>query len=126
MRDGRPAWRKGQQKGDLYLAGVFEGRVLIVGAAHIRALDLKNGSQLWSVGTGDFPAGQGVASKGIYYLPLRKEILAVDIVKGEIKARIRDAASRDRPGNLVFYENMVLSQTPTEVTAYPQLNAKEL
>jgi outer membrane protein assembly factor BamB len=126
LRDGRPAWRNGQQKGDLYMAGVFEGRVVIVGAAHIRALDLKNGSQLWSLHTGDLPSGQGVASRGIYYLPLKKEILAVDIVKGEVKAHIRGGAGGVSPGNLVFYENMVLSQTPTEVTAYPQLNAKDL
>jgi outer membrane protein assembly factor BamB len=125
LRDGKPAWKKKQQKGDLYMAGVFEGRVLIVGDTNIRALDLKNGSQLWSIHTGDMPSGQGVASKGIYYLPLKKgEILAVDIAKGEVKAHNRAALAGASPGNLVFYENMVLSQTPSEVMAYPQLSAR--
>jgi hypothetical protein len=121
LRDGKRIWMRGQQKGDLYMAGVFAGRVLIVGHATIRALDLKNGSQLWSTDTSDLPSGQGAASNGIYYLPLKKgEILAVDVVKGEIKARHHAKAGAPSPGNLIFYENMVLSQTPTEVMAYPQ------
>lgn len=125
LRDGKPAWKRGQKKGDLYLAGVHQGRVLIVSETDIRALDLKTGGQVWSIATNDLPSGQGVASKGIYYLPLKKgEILAVDIVKGEIKAHNRAANAGAAPGNLVFYENMVLSQTVTEVAAYPQLSAR--
>jgi outer membrane protein assembly factor BamB len=121
LRDGKSAWKMPQQKGDLYMAGVFAGRVLVVSDAKIRALDLKNGNQLWAIPTGDLPSGQGATSMGIYYLPLKKgEILAIDIAKGEIKSRIRVPAGAAAPGNLVFYENMVLSQTPTEVVAYPQ------
>ncbi|MSQ94098.1 MAG: hypothetical protein EXR98_06025 [Gemmataceae bacterium] len=125
LRDGKPLWKRGQKKGDVYLAGVFDDRVLIVGETTIHAHDLKNGSQLWSIPTGDFPSGQGAASKGIYHLPLSKgEILAVDIAKGIIKARNRGPAGAAAHGNLVFYENMVLSQTPTELIAYPQLSAR--
>jgi len=125
LRDGKPLWKKAQQKGDLYMAGVYRGRVLIVNDTTIRALDLKTGGQLWTIYTGDLPSGQGVASKDIYYLPLKKgEILAVDVVKGEVKAHNRAAAGSSAPGNLVFYENMVLTQTPTEVVAYPQLSAR--
>ncbi len=125
LRDGKPLWKRGQQKGDLYMAGVYQGRVLIVSDNKIRALDLKDGSAVWSIQTNDLPSGQGVASKGIYYLPLKKgEILAVDIAKGEVKAHNRSANPGVAPGNLIFYEGMVLSQTPTEVMAYPQLTAR--
>lgn len=125
LRDGKPLWKRGQQKGDLYMAGVYNGRVLIVGDNKIRALDLKDGSRLWEIITNDLPSGQGVASKGIYYLPLKKgEILAIDIAKGEVKAHNRAATQGMAPGNLVFYEGMVLSQTTTEVMAYPQLTAR--
>jgi outer membrane protein assembly factor BamB len=125
VRDGKPLWKKAQQKGDLYMAGVYQGRVLIVSDTNIRALDLKDGRQVWSIHTGDMPSGQGVTSKGMYYLPLKKgEILAVDIVKGEVKAHNRAAVAGSAPGNLVFYENIVLSQTPTEVMAFPQLSAR--
>ena len=125
LRDGKPIWKRGQIKGDLYMAGVHQGRVLIVGETQVRILDLKNGDQLRTISTGDLPSGQGVASKGIYYLPLKRgEILAIDIAKGEIKAHNRAAAPGTTPGNLVFYDGMVVSQTPTEVVAYTQLTAR--
>src|SRR5262249_5329565 len=117
LRDGKPGWRKGQQKGDLFMAGVYNSRVLIVGDNHIRALELKTGAQLWSQPLGDLPAGQGVASKGVYYLPLKKgEIIAIDIVKGEIKAHNRAANAGIQPRNLIFYDTIVLSPTPTYST----------
>ena len=127
LRDGKPIWKSAQKEGDLYLAGVYGGKVLIVGKNSIRALSLANGSQLWTITTGDVPSGQGVASKDIYYLPLSKgEILAVNIDRGTIKAHNRAAgdAAKTPPGNLVFYEGAVLSLTPTDVVAYPQLAAR--
>jgi outer membrane protein assembly factor BamB len=125
LRDGKPVWKRGQSKGDLFMAGVYQGRVLVVSECSIRALDLKTGERAWSITTGDLPSGQGVASKGIYYLPLKRgEILAIDIASGKIKAHNRAASGGSAPGNLVFYEGMVLSQTPTEIMAYPQLVAR--
>ncbi len=127
LRDGTPVWKSSQRDGDLYMAGVYGGKVLIVGKNTIRALNLATGDQLWSLPTGDVPSGQGIASKNIYYLPLSKgEILAVDIERGRIKAHNRAAgtAAKTPPGNLVFYEGAVLSLTPTDVVAYPQLAAR--
>jgi outer membrane protein assembly factor BamB/tetratricopeptide (TPR) repeat protein len=127
LRDGTPVWKSGQIDGDLYLAGVYNGKVLIVGKSSIRALSLQNGKVLWSMATGDMPSGQGVASKNIYYLPLSQgEILAVDIERGILKAHNRAAgdAKKIAPGNLVFFEGCVLSLTPTDVVAYPQLAAR--
>ena len=130
LRDGTPLWKRKQMEGDLFLAGVFQDRVLIVGRNAIRALRLTDGSQMWYVSTGKLPSGQGVASKNIYYLPLQKgEILAVDVERGIVKshnrARSEEIATNDAdPGNLLFYEGMVLSQTPKEIVAYPQLTAK--
>jgi len=128
LRDGRPVWKKKQMDGDLFLAGVFQGKVLIAGRNSLRALSLNDGSQLWSVSTGNLPSGQGVASKNVYYLPLQKgEIIAVDIERGIVKAhnRAKGANNPDQdPGNLLYYEGTVLSQTPTQLVIYPQLTAK--
>jgi outer membrane protein assembly factor BamB len=124
LRDGTPVWKSLQSDGDLFMAGVFNGKVLIVGKTSIRALSLQTGARLWMVPTNDMPSGQGVASKNIYYLPLSKgEILAVDIERGVLKAhnRAAGAAAKVAPGNLVFYEGCVLSLTPTDLIAYPQL-----
>jgi hypothetical protein len=64
------------------------------------------------------PAGQGVAAKGIYYVPLRTEIQAVDIAKGQIKSLLK-APPGATPGNLVFCEDALISQSPMEISAYP-------
>lgn len=126
LRDGTFVWKKRQMDGDLFLAGVYQGKALIVNRSSIRALDInKNGDMAWYVSTGDMPSGQGVASKNVYYLPLKKgEILAVDVETGQVKAHNR-AKNADTPlGNLIFHEGAVIAQSPREIIAFPQLLAK--
>jgi outer membrane protein assembly factor BamB len=126
LRDGKPVWKARQEDGDLYLGGVIAGKVLIVGKNGVRLRSLADGSQTHFIPTGDVPSGQGVASNDVYYLPLRKgEVCAIDVKRGVVKAHNRaSAANPASPGNLVFYEGAVLSQTATDVVAYPQLTAK--
>ncbi len=126
LRDGTKEWSKGQVEGDLFLAGVYQGKVLIVGKNAVRILRLQDGTQISYLPTGDLPSGHGVASKNIYYLPLRRgEIVAIDIDKLAIKAHNRAKKTLgSSPGNLVFYEGTVLSQTPRELVAFPQLVAR--
>jgi outer membrane protein assembly factor BamB len=124
LRDGTPVWTARQQDHDLFFAGVYDGKVLIVGKNSVRAHSLANGERLWSVPTDDMPSGQGVASKNVYYLPLSKgEILAIDVATGKAHHN-RSAVAGKAPGNLIFYEGAVLSQTVDEIVAYPQLTAK--
>jgi outer membrane protein assembly factor BamB len=127
LRDGSQVWMAPQWDTDLFLAGVFGEKVVIVGKNSVRAIRLSDGVPYWnSLPTGSLPSGQGVASNDIYYLPLAKgEILAVDLDKWTIKAHNRAANSKAPvPGNLVFYDGVVLSQTPTAIVAYPQLATK--
>lgn len=130
VRDGSLVW-KADRGNDLYLAGVFNQKVLLVGKQTCRALDLDNGKPLWCIETGT-PSGMGVASGSLYYLPLKAparqtepspEICAIDMNKGEIVARAR-STKREIPGNLLFTDGMVISQTASAVTAYPQLATK--
>jgi outer membrane protein assembly factor BamB len=130
LRDGSPLWTRSRTEDDLYLAGVFNGKVVIVGKKNVRGLSLNNkGETVWTVDTG-VPSGQGIASDNIYYLPLREagqqkepEICAIDVDAGRIIAHTK-SRKREVPGNLLFYEGDVLSQTPTEVAAFPQLKVK--
>jgi outer membrane protein assembly factor BamB/tetratricopeptide (TPR) repeat protein len=126
LRDGTLSWKRPQMDGDLYLGGVWGGKVVIVGKNGVRLRRLADGEQLKYLPTGDTPSGQGVASKNVYYLPLRKgEICAIDLLRETIKAHNRASTGKGvMPGNLVFYEGAVLSQTPLEVVAYPQLTHK--
>ncbi len=128
LRDGTPLWKKKFQEGDLFLGGVFSGKVVIVNKNNVRVLSLSDGAQLWQEPTLGIPAGQGVASKNVYYLPLKKndksdrsEIVAFDLVNLKVKSRNPAVTSKEELGNLLFHEGMVLSQTPLSLTAYPEL-----
>jgi outer membrane protein assembly factor BamB len=127
LRDGTELWKSPQNDTDLYFAGVFGDKAIIVGKNSVRALRLADGAPMWdSLQTGDLPSGQGVASNNFYYVPLKKgEILKIDIARWSVIAHNKASKTTGMsPGNLVFYEGMVLSQTPTAVVAYPQLTAK--
>jgi outer membrane protein assembly factor BamB len=128
LRTGDLLWKE-RRADDLYLAGVFNGKVLLVGKSTCRALNLADGKQLWKVETG-MPSGQGVASDNVYYLPLKigaqskePEVCAIDIDKGIALAHTK-SRKKEVPGNLLFYEGDVLSQTATAITAYRQLRIK--
>ena len=69
LRDGSRLWKHPRQEGDVYLAGVFAGKVVLVGKSYARGLSLVDGSEVWRVETG-MPSGIGIASKDVYYLPL--------------------------------------------------------
>jgi outer membrane protein assembly factor BamB len=127
LRDGALLW-KAKRDDDLYLAGVFGGRVLLVGKSACRALDLADGKQLWRVETG-VPSGMGVAADGRYYLPLRNAaggkgpaICALDLDK-EAVVRVYTGL-KEIPGNLLIHGGQLISQGPTTVTAYAVVASK--
>ena len=120
--DGSLAW-KVKRDNDLYLAGVYEGRVLLVGNSRCRALGLNGGKELWRLETG-IPSGLGVMSGNQYYLPLKAaagsgkaEICTFKISNGQMAAH-HIAAENDVPGNLLFHGNLLISQTETRIATY--------
>ena len=135
LKDGTPVWSKPRQEGDLYLGGVFNGKVIVVGQKVVRAYNLSNGEKPWEPVETGLPSGFGAASENIYYVPLKAaagskgpEIAGVDVDRGVVthsKAHPVDGNKPpDAPGNLVFFDGGVVSQTNEEVLAYPQLKVK--
>jgi outer membrane protein assembly factor BamB len=128
LRDGSLLWKSAKADDDLYLAGVVDDKVLIVGKKDCRALSLVDGSQLWRLPTG-MPSGQGVASGHLYYLPLKggragePEVCVIDVDKGKDVSHTK-SRKKELPGNLLLYGGDVLSQTVQEVAAFPQLKTK--
>jgi outer membrane protein assembly factor BamB len=76
------------------------------------------------------PSGHGICSDNLYYLPLREgieskepEIVAIDLERGAIHAHTK-SRKKEIPGNLVFFEGDVVSQSTTEIAVFPQLRVK--
>jgi hypothetical protein len=131
LRDGSPVWKKPRGEDDLYFGGVYNGKVVVVGKKRTRGLSLTTGETLWDLETGT-PSGQGIASNNVYYLPLKEAvqtqekgpaICAIDVDRGIITGHARSRA-REVPGNLIFFEGDVVSQSADEVVVYPQLKVK--
>lgn len=139
LRDGRMLWTVKREDDDLYLAGVYGQRVVIVGRNAIRAVNFDEGPRetwgkpAWKVATGGLPSGQGVASDDVYYLPLQKTadgpqsgpgIFAVNVTTGR-KLSVAAKRNQELPGNLLFADGDIISQTAQNISAYPQLRVKE-
>ncbi len=132
LREGTRLWHV-KRGDDVYLGGVYDGKVLLVGKGGCRALNLETGKQLWAMETGT-PTGLGVASRDIYYLPVKNkdkqgEICTIDLKRGVVKAHntprySKSDAKPPLPGNLLFHEGSMLSESVDLVAAYPQLDVK--
>jgi len=123
LATGRCLWQTPRQEMDVYVAGIFGGKVLVVGAHVCRALSLEQGKVVWQHATGE-PSGQGVAAGNLYYLPLREGcLLALDLENPAQSARIACRAG-SAPGNLLFHEGDLWSQDGLSLTAFPQLRGR--
>ncbi len=123
LRDGLLIWKSARTDDDLYVGGVQNGRVLIVGRTLCRALSLDKGEQLWQQAIPE-PAGLGTFCGNRYYLPLRDTgVLVLDPEKPERQTRL-DCRKGEAKGNLIFHGGDLWSQDDGGVTAYPQLATK--
>jgi len=154
VRTGKLYWRLPRQNDDLYVGGIVNDKVIVVGRHSVRAYNLTGETDLnpklaWGEkGTslaGATPTGHGIASKNAYYLPVRPEnagkdnvpaaeIWAFNLDTGAIAsktgARLRkegggNELARFGLGNLVFQDGMVIAQSAFEVAVYPQLELKK-
>jgi len=129
LRDGSEIWKTNKSDDDLYLGGVHKGKVILVGKKFCRAVDVNTGKEDWKTQTGT-PSGMGVIADNIFFLPLKAgegkgepEVCQINIDKGNILAHTK-SRNKEVPGNLLFYDGDVLSQSLDEVAAYPQLKVQ--
>jgi len=107
----------------LYVAGVYAGRVLIVGREQVEALDITSGQPVWQQPLPIIePSGRGLALAGQYLLPLSSgEIIGIDYETGKLRFKSR-LGQGHRPGNLAAGSGALVSQNLTSLTAYRSLS----
>jgi len=128
LRDGQERWAAPRDDA-LYVAGVWDGRAVVVGRSSVWALRLEDGSFAWAhqrvaLPEGALPSGRGLLAPPRFYLPLSTaEIAAVDLVEGRLVARSR-SPEQLVPGNLVACSQAVLSQSAVGVWKFEDLDAR--
>ena len=126
LQSGKLLWKQSCDDA-IFLAGVEEGRVLLVGMSEITALRLVDGKPAWPSGSlklpeKSTPAGTGFFSQGQYFLPLSNaEVIALDVATGK---KVSKTSSRDGQllGNLVCYRGAVISQTGRFLDCFEQVD----
>lgn len=118
LMDGEVVWERPRNE-TLYVAGVYDGRVILVGRTQIEAISLKNGEPVWDEPT-PIPAvsGFGFRHRGILVLPLSTgEITSIDLTTGRILATspLPDGVL---PGNLVADAGRIVFQSGTRLAAF--------
>lgn len=129
---GEKRWKEipRSQRGSRYFGGVREGKMLLVGSDHVRAIDASSAQRLWDTptewletgehvaGVGVFgvqPAGEGAEPLPAYFVPTTaSRIIAVSLADGAV---IASRQTQFPPGNLVALEGQLLCQSPTTLSA---------
>jgi hypothetical protein len=80
----------------LYVAGVVDGRVILVGRHAVEALSLADGKRVWDkpadLGTAS-PSGRGIVTQGRLFLPVDvPEVIEIDLRDGSIAGAELDAS----------------------------------
>ncbi len=123
LNDGKLAWEMDRGDG-LFVGGVHDNKVIVVGNAAIRAVNLADGKQAWTTPYpgGHGPSGRGFLAEGRYCLPLSSaEVASVELTKGQIVSRARSRTGQ-AAGNLICYQGAVISQSANNVESFYQLS----
>ncbi len=126
--DGMVQWTAPRSDG-LYIGGVYDGVVAVVGRSGVRGLRLADGAPAWDdelpLPPGALPSGRGFLSGDRLYLPLSTaEVLSVDVTTGRVASRSRSPAGIV-PGNLVGLDDSVVSYGPEGLWRFDLISQRE-
>jgi len=125
---GKPRWflkREGELADALYVAGVHDGKVVVVTKHKLLAFHMKDGQAAWAAPVqlqaeqGEMPSGRGFMQGPYYYLPTTTaHLLQVDLSNGSLAARIH---TNSPLGNVICYQDEVISHSANTVSSYFQI-----
>ncbi len=119
--DGQVQWQRPRGDG-LFLAGVTDECVLVVGQNEVRALRLSDGSLAWpQAATITPPCGRGALIDGVLHLPLiTGEVISLDVRSGRLLARA-EVGVPSLLGNLIAADGRLVSQSAEHIAVFPAL-----
>ena len=123
--NGKKLWEKPKEAW-LYLAGVFDDRVVLVGRHEIGALALATGKPLWTVPLGDEarPSGRGLAVDDQFYIPLSTgELRTIDLKTGKTTSQTYVPSKHPALGNLAMHRGKLVSVGPFGAVGFGQREA---
>ncbi len=118
---GNSRWTPIDRGDMLYVAGVHEGTILLVGTESLRGIRLSDGKPAWEADLdlgGAHPSGRGFLTGPYYYLPTNTaELLKVSVKDG----KVIETTKTDVPlGNLLSYRDQIVSQNVDWLSTYFQ------
>ena len=122
LRSGAVSWKRPRRDG-IYVAGVVNGQVVVVGRRGVESLALADGANSWEkplAFTGGGPSGRGILAEGRLHLPLdTPEVIEINLADGTVAGR---SAARGGAvvGNLVAYRGEVVSQGVDSLDVFHQ------
>ncbi len=126
--DGKRIWQKPKGK-FLYLAGVFDKYIVLVGTDSVAALSPEDGETLWTLpipSSAGKPSGRGIAAENRYYLPLQSgQLWTVDLQTGKVAAKSYLPDDSRPLGNLAMCRDTLLSLSPFGLTSFEQRDSIE-
>jgi outer membrane protein assembly factor BamB len=126
LYSGKRVWQKPRGK-SLFIAGVFDDKLVMVNNDSIEAIGLEKKKSLWKTKyatTDGKPSGRGVILNGHYYQPTqRNKLLKINLADGKIVSRLELGDDARPLGNLTMYDGMVISFHPAVITAFEQQHA---
>ncbi len=99
-----------------YVAGVRDGKIIVVGANQIRALDIATGESIWTTPLDWLSAGQQISGLGLfasneYLVPTTSnQLIRISLNDGSVLER---RTTRYPLGNLIATAGEFISQSPT-------------
>ena len=123
--DGTLAWEKPKDHG-LYIAGIFQELVVIVGESNVTALKLASGETAWvaNIDASLRPSGRAVVVEDRLYLPLSSgELRVLKLGSGEIASQSYVGIHEPALGNLAMHRGKLVSLGITGMTGFGQKDA---
>lgn len=116
LADGKEAWKLERGKG-VYLAGLHDGKAIVVESDSVRAIDVSHGKEVWKVPFEGTLTGYGAFNGDRCYQPIglgknaaEGVLQVIDLKQGKAVGRIQRADKKEF-GNLLIHKGKLISQT---------------